>query len=285
MQLKEKVVGKVEQELLKLIQKDVETNCPSVSAFYLEGGHFDPRYPPSDFSINSLVKVLDIANNAILIHKRKLKAVLGILIDDLGLQCGTQVCDISVPMTGSETKGLAPVPQLLEEVLEKYTIVKRERLILQGERNCKNRGIQSLKKIVTHYLDDYPELSLEETDGITKIIFSNSQGQDIVLAESKGKDIWTAKCPLIMAQHYKDTYQKISKLNPQLNAFHIIDFSEMDDYHKVVNGTEVVLKLFLNDEQINSNKLKITNVFLSDFDAEHYTINTMNSTEAESCCA
>ena len=285
MQLKEKLVGKVERELLNLIKGDIEDNYPIISAFYLEGGHFDPRYPVTDFSKDSLVKVLDIANNAILMHKRKLKVVLGILIDDLGLQCGTEVCDISAPVVSTEIQGLAPVPQELEEVLEKYTIVKRDKLVLQGERNCKNRGIQSLKKIVTNTLDHYPELSLEEMDMVTKVIFSNKQGQKIVLAESKGKDIWTAKCPLIMAQHYKDTYQKIAKLNPQVNAFHIIDFSEMDDFHKVVNGTEVALKIFLNDEQINSNKLKITNVFLSDFDVEHYSINTQSSTEVESCCA
>ncbi|WP_017217603.1 hypothetical protein [Pseudoalteromonas sp. NJ631] len=284
MKLKEKMVGEVEQKLLEMIRMDVAEHYPTVSAFYLEGGHFDPRYSATEFSIDSMVKVLNVANNAILEHKKKLKVVLGVLIDDLGLQCGSESCDISAsPAMTTDSQGLAPLPDELEAVLSDYSIVKRDRLVLQGERNCKNRGIQSLRKIISQDLASFPQLSLATSNDVTKILFENSKGVDIVLAESKDKDIWTAKCPLIMAQHYKDTYQKALKMNPQAGVFHIMDFSEMDDFHKVVNGTEVALGLFLQDESLGDNIVKISNIFLSDFDMEDYSINTQTSTLAETC--
>ncbi|WP_203564058.1 hypothetical protein [Deefgea sp. CFH1-16] len=234
-----------------------------------------------NFQLNLCIKYYGLPTIQIVQHKKKLKVVLGVLIDDLGLQCGAEVCDISSPLANVESIEPEKLPNELENVLAQYSIVKRDKLLLQGERNCKNRGLQALRKIIANSMHLYPELSIEETSGLKKIIFKNEQGQKITLAESKMKDIWTAKCPLIMAQHYKDTYQKISKLNPHTNAFHIIDFSETEDYNKVITGTEVGLKLFLQREQTNHSLVKISNVFLSDFDHENYILKTMSNFEMD----
>ncbi len=286
MKLIKKNISKVESELITLIQEDVTECSPTVTAVYLEGGHFDPRYSATDFSTDSLTKALNVANNAILAHKKDIKIVLGVLIDDLGLQCGVESCEISPsPTQKSDNTGLAPLPDELETILDQYKFVKRDKLVIQGERNCKNRGIQSLRKIVSNQLTQFPQLSLKQVNEVTQVIFRNQQGTDIVLAESKDKDIWIAKCPLIMAQHYKDAYQKALKIHPQVGACHIMDFSEMDDYNKVVNGTEVAMALFLRPSILGDNKLKISNVFLSDFDAEHYSINTVASQPVKDCAA
>ena len=286
MKLIKENISKVEHELITLIQKEVAESSPTVTAVYLEGGHFDPRYSATDFSTDSLTKALNVANNAILAHKKNIKIVLGILIDDLGLQCGVESCEIlPSPAAKSGNTGLAPLPAELENILDQYRFVKRDKLVIQGERNCKNRGIQSLRKIVANQLDQFPQLSLKEVNDVTQVIFKNQEGTDIILAEARDKGIWIAKCPLIMAQHYKDTYHKALKMHPQVGACHIMDFSEMDDFHKVVNGTEVAMTLFLHPDILGENKLKISNIFLSDFDVEHYSINTVESQQVKNCAA
>lgn len=278
MRLVEKTVGKIESKLLSVIDSDVDSYFPQIPVVYLEGGHYDPRYPVTEFSIDSLHKALSIANNSIVKHKKKLKVVLGILIDDLGLQCGSDSCDISVHSSVSDEEDTDDLPAALENVLAQYSIVKRDRVMLQGERNCKNRGIQSLKRIIAqHKINPRPELFVEEAPQLTQVFFKNAQDQSILLAESKNKDIWTAKCPLIMAQHYSDIYQKVSKLHPQTSAYHIIDFSEIDDYHKVITGAEVAMKIFLRNEQTEGREMQVTNIFLSDFDQENHLINTVSN--------
>jgi hypothetical protein len=249
-----------------------------VFAVYLEGGHYDPRYPITDFAIDSLTKTLNIANNTIVQHKKKLKIILGILIDDLGLQCGSDSCDISEHALASDEEDVGELPIALEEILAQYSIVKRDRLMLQGERNCKNRGIQSLRRILTQQKKrPFRELRVDEKLQLTQVFFHNEQEDSILLAESKNKEIWTAKCPLIMAQHYSDIYHKISKLHPKIGAYHIIYFSETDDYHKVTTGSDVAMKIFLRDGQTNGKEVKITNVFLSDIEPEHYIINSLSN--------
>ncbi|OMQ24494.1 hypothetical protein [Serratia oryzae] len=286
MKLTEINLNKLERKIIGIISNDIKLITPQIPVIYLEGGHYDPRYPVTEFSVTSLHHALNIANNAIINHKKNLKISLGVLVDDLGLQCGADYCDIS-PLPENiinEEESTGELPLSLEGILAKYTIVKRERVIVQGERNCKNRGIQTLRRTLNqHNKTPFPELDIEEESGTqaSKIFFINEDGQRIVLSESKSKDVWIAKCPLIMAQHYSDVYHRVSRLHPQTHSVHIIDFSETDDYNKVINGADVAIKLFLAKEQTANREVKITNVFLSPYEEEDYIIHsTSNKVEA-----
>lgn len=258
-----------------LINNDIKQSS-GIPVFYLEGGHFDPRYPVTDFAINSLHYALRIASQTISEHKKRVRLALGILVDDLGLQCGVEACEMSPLVT--DTKVENEIPPELELILAQYPIVKRDRLVIQGERTCKNRGIQTLRKVMAqHASSPRPELKTEEIDSIQKIIYRNEKSQPILLAESKSKGVWAAKCPMIMAQHYIDVVKTVEKLHPQTNAVHIIDFSETDDYNKVINGAEFAIKLLLQSETVAGKKIAISNIFLSPFDNNEFVANTVSN--------
>ncbi|CAI1075865.1 Uncharacterised protein [Serratia rubidaea] len=277
MKLNGHTLNEIEEKALAIIHREVDEYTPKIPVMYLEGGHYDPRYPVNEFAQKSLRHALDIANNAIARHKKDLKISLGILIDDLGLQCGVESCEIApeLPENSDGAEEHGELPNALAAILAQYKIVKRERMVIQGERACKNRGIQTLKRILErHKTTPFPELEIEESAALTRIFFVNEEGQRVLLAESKAKDVWTAKCPVIMAQHYSDVYDRVAKLHPQSHALHIIDFSETDDYNKVINGADVAMKLFLRNKSVGNRAVKITNIFLSSFDDEDYIIHS-----------
>lgn len=277
MKMNDLTLSDLEDKILSVIHREVNHYTPKIPAFYLEGGHYDPRYPVNEFAKKSLHHALDIASNAIVNHKKNLKISLGILIDDLGLQCGAESCEILPTQLNNtdDAEESGELPKELDAILAQSKIVKRERMMIQGERTCKNRGIQTLRRILDlHRTTPLPELEIEEAESLTKIFFVNQEGQRVLLAESKSKDVWTAKCPVIMAQHYSDVYDRVAKLHPQAHALHIIDFSETDDYNKVINGADVAMKLFLRNERIGDRAVKITNIFLSSFDDDDYIIHS-----------
>ncbi|MBM7343013.1 hypothetical protein [Pantoea coffeiphila] len=280
MKLTEAALGNVGKHLIDIINLDVVNQNPEIPLFYLEGGHFDPRYSLTDFSKNSLSLAIGIANNIIIKHKKDIKVALGILIDDLGLQCGAEVCEISpLPSEMDTEQRLAgELPEGIESILAASRIVKRDRLFVQGERTCKNRGIQSLRKILMqHQVSPFSHLDIEADNQAEKIYFINEKNQRVLLAESKSKETWIAKCPVIMAQHYSDVYHKVIGQNPQVHSVHIIDFSETDDYNKVINGASVAAKLFLHQNDSAMKEVKITNIFLSPFDENDFLIHSTSN--------
>lgn len=282
MRLSEQPLGPLERKLLGDIDAHVSRADTAAPLVFLEGGHYDPRYPITDFAVDTLRFALNIANNAILRHKKKVKIALGVLVDDLGLQCGSDHCDIDtarqIAAVDDET-----LPQELEEILAMHTIVRRDRLIVQGERNCKNRGLATLRKLVAaHQQSPGMALRIEEQPALQRIHFRRGNHQEVLLAESRTKGVWTAKCPLIMAQHYKDVFEKISRRHPQAGSYHIVDFSEADDYNKVTAGTDAAMHLFLSEGQTGGRKVTITNAFLSDFDAASHLLHHASNQEPAS---
>lgn len=265
----------IENKVIDIINNDIQ-QASGIPAIYIEGGHFDPRYPVTDFAVKSLHYALRIANHTISQYKKRVRLALGILVDDLGLQCGADACEI-LPSAVESTID-SELPSELEAILAQYPIVKRDRLVIQGERTCKNRGIQTLRRIMTrHARSQLSELETEEKGDIQRITFRNGKSQRILLAESKSKDIWTAKCPVIMAQHYSDVVKNVEKLHPQANAVHIIDFSETDDYNKVINGAELAIKLMLQSENVAGKSVTISNLFLSPFGDDEFVTHSVSN--------
>jgi hypothetical protein len=258
---------KLEKEVFQLMEKYIdENNFSEPPVLYLEGGHYDPRYAINDFSIDSLTHVLNIANNLITTYKGRIKIVIGILVDNLGLQCTETSCDIHE--NGKSKDSYDELPPEIEKILDQYFIVKRDKILISNERNCKNKTISFLKKAVKTHHDC---LSIEHKDDIDSVVFHAPDQQDIQLAEIKNTITWSAKCPSIMAQHYSNVTTKILKRFPGAQDVTIIDFSEIDDINKVTRGVETAFEVYL-PEILETEKINIHNVFMTDFGGDQYTI-------------
>lgn len=265
-------LSKLEKNIIERIDKKIDENKSLLPlVIYLEGGHYDPRYDISDFSIESLENVLNIANNLIIKHKGSIKIILGILIDNLGLQCSESVCDIANIAESNNNED--DLPKEIEEVLNKYIIVKKERMIISNERNCKNKAIKFLKKKIETKQN---RISVDNHNNNSTVNYQTLDNQSIELAEIKSKTTWVAKCPSIMAQHYTNVTNKILNRFPNSENIIIIDFSEIEDINKVTRGVEIALDIFypLN---IKQKQIEIVNIFKTDFGDDEYTILAKNT--------
>lgn len=242
-------------------------NTPVV---FIEGGHFDPRLGPDTFSENSLKEALDFSYVLIKKFATRVRIVLGLLVDDLGLECGTETCSISDKPTPSKTTTPTALPAQLLKILEKSPVYKEPRFLIFSERTSKNRAIRTLRKELEN-----PQTCLlqENNNGKIKLSFQMSSGENVLLAEQEG-DIFRAKCPSIMGQHYTDCAQKIHGRFPDNNDLFLLDFSEMIDQSKVVAGADAACKVFL--PHAPKKNIYIMNVFYIDDAGEM----TMHDTHA-----
>jgi hypothetical protein len=265
-------LSELEKNITKRIDKKITENKSLLPPIiYLEGGHYDPRYEISDFSIKSLENVLNVANNLIFKHKANIKIVIGILVDNLGLQCSENSCDIS--NIDESNKNEEDLPIEIEEVLSKYIIVKKERMIISNERNCKNKAISFLKKITEIKQN---RISVDNQNDVLSVNYQTLDNQIIQIAEIKSNITWVAKCPSIMAQHYTNVTNKILKRFPNSESITIIDFSEIEDINKVTRGVELALDIFF-PSSIKEKQIEILNIFKSDFGDDEYTIVAKNT--------
>ncbi len=237
--------------LYQKIEQEVET-AKHPLAIYLEGGHFDPRLWATPFSINSLNGAIDLASTLVRQFKKRIRIVLGVLIDDLD---------------SKKSKGIL-IPETLETIFTQYPIVKRDRVLISSERNAKNRGIQTLKRKLPH------ELITEENDNL---YFLADDSQRVLIARICG-NTWIAHCATIMAQHYADVGRHLDqRYHRQTYPQIIIDFSEYYDRIKVNRGAELALGVFINRTEAT----QIWNVCFNDPDGEHYSIDYFTSNDYE----
>ena len=231
----------------------------SKAVILLEAGHFDPRHGATEFSKETLRDALFMIRSLVKEYGKSVRIILGILIDDLGLECGETACTITPGATrpGSTDE----IPQELEEIL-KSPYVKRDRLLISSERTCKNRGLLTLKKLLkTDTFED--KISLIPTPNQdTKVFFEDSELNQILLSEFSGA-IWKAKCPTIMGQHYVDCFAKMIERDREAEKLIIIDWSERLDIPKVTAGSQAAFKVFVS-ESTQQLSLHIVNIFFSD---------------------
>ncbi len=253
------ILAKIEHRLIN------ETKPPII---FLEGGHFSPKYGPTEFSINSLQEAIDLASNLISEFKKKIRVVLGILIDDLGLNC-ENICN---PTIEKIKQGNGPLPAAIEIILSKSPIIKRDRVIISSERNAKNRGIETLKKIAT----ESALIEVKEETGLRRIYFLADDGQRVLCAQSNGNN-WVAKCATIMAQHYKDVSRKLDQRFPEKYRQIIVDFSEASDQIKVNRSSELAIRLFLEQDA----RKEIVNICFVDQACKKYIIDSFSQEDYE----
>lgn len=233
----------------------------------LESGHFSSNYGPDKSAINTLSGALCLANNLIATHKRKIRVVLALLIDDLGLACNVDICSIKNDTVKSTTRSF---PDDLISILNKSPIYNPKQFIISSERAAKNRGILKLKGIIKRKSEALGTIfKLEEDNQQKKFFFCSNDGQNILLADIKDW-VWSSHCPLIMGQHYFDLHKKVSKRYPYNWPQILVDFSSIYERGKVNSGAELAIQFLSLEESICP--CEIVNICFADENGEVYTI-------------
>ncbi len=241
----------IEQRLDKLM---AESEVPVVVV--LEGGHFDPNRGADEFSRYSLQAVLELATR--MIRRQRMRIVFGILVDDLGLECSGTHCKIDTP-SGDPAADQKQLPDALEEILADCRYVKRDRVLVTTERNARNRGLDSLKRLMREEPETCADLLRVDRDGEQGTVYLKaSDGTPVLIAKQRGQS-WTAQCPLIMGQHYTDVFRQVGKRFQTGFSVVIVDLCEFTDRNKVNRGSELALS-FLTPR--GEGYRHIVNVFL-----------------------
>ncbi len=223
------------------------------TAFFLEGGHFDPRFDVTPFARRTLRDALEVSGELIKRFGRKVRIVLGVLVDDLGLDCGDDVCS---PNSATVSSPSGSLPDALEAILSASHIVKRERVLVSSERNAKNRGIARLKRMLAS------SESLRQERRLDAERITIDAGRSVLLAEVHGAS-WSVKCPMVMAQHYLDVAAKLRQRFPAGPRLVLVDWSEMLDRPNVVAGADVAVFMARDDGPFN-----VFNVLFGDDEGE-----------------
>lgn len=213
----------------------------------VEGGHFAPVSGATPFAQDSLAAALQLAEETVRTHGRRVRVIVAILVDDLGLQCGSDGCVLH-PSGKSED-----LPDLLEAQLASHWMVRRQLVHVQTERNARNRGLQRLKR----WLAD-PTVPIVQQDDLA--IFRSADGQEVQIAHRSG-DHWVADCPLVMGQHYADLFSHACSRFGAGRPVTIVDFSDALDRNKVCRGAQLAQQVAVATLD-GTKRPGIVNVFL-----------------------
>lgn len=204
-------------------------------AVIVEGGHFDPRLGADSFAIASLNAALQLTEGLIHHYARRVRVVISLLVDDLGASCGPAACTLADAPAPVET-GVLPDP--LDARLRAHRLVRRDRVVVTTERNARNRGLAALRGWTA-----VPDLlHWHGAPGARRATFQADDGASIPLAEETGPGRWTARCPLIMAQHYADLRALAGRRYAPSWPTVVVDLSVGADQPKVTRGAELAVR-------------------------------------------
>lgn len=233
---------------------------------YIEGGYYDTRFGPNDFSINTLNVAIDITSEIIKKEYGLTRVILGILINNIGISCGEDVCVIPKPGEMKVNEDDTIIPELLDKLLQRSKIVKADQ-ITTNERTLRNRGIRTARAIIENESEYEIAKDVNSNDEILYNVIID--GKKIPLAIRRGEK-WAARCPLIMGQHYSDLYIKFSKKYGKNTYQTIIDMCDMYDRHKVNNGAKVAFLILKKIYNYDTSNLNIVNFSFSDDELNHF---------------
>jgi hypothetical protein len=226
---------------------------------YLEAGHFNNRFGVDDFAINTLNDSIALGRILIKKYQKNVRLVYGILIDDLGIACSDESCTLS-SLPANEKISQAGLPDELEEIITTSSLIKRDRLMIFSERTSKNRAIDTIKKQIKNNNDS---ILIKEAEEYSEINVSTNEWGTFMLARRQGS-VFTAKCPAIISQHYKDVAIKLRQRFFELNDFVIIDWSDASDKTKVLQGSSA-FPVICDSAPLQTS---IINVFFGDDEGE-----------------
>lgn len=250
----------LQQTLLNLILETIRKNDNGRQVVYLEGGYFDTRFGPKEFSTNTLNICIKTAEEIIKKKYKIMRVILGVLINNIGINCDENICTINGQENNAKNKDDALVPTALDNMIKKSKIGKEDQIIT-NERTLRNRGIRTMRDILSN--PKKYSLGIDE-DTNDEILYSlDIEGNKIPLAIER-KEHWIARCPLIMGQHYVDLYVKNAKKYGKTTNQLLIDMCDIYDRHKVNNGAKVSLFLLRKMYGYNVGNLRIVNFSFND---------------------
>ncbi|MFA7308235.1 MAG: hypothetical protein WC026_16370 [Hyphomicrobium sp.] len=259
-----KIGNSLEEIFLYIGERISYSSDPTI--VILEAGHFSSSCGPDWQAVNTLKGALDLANNIIVEHGKKVRVVLALLVDDLGLSCGIDVCSVGENNTNVGDS----LPNELISILKDSSIYKPKQFVISSERAAKNRGIVKLKNIIKRKGPAFGSIfKLEEDGRQQKFFFCSKDGEKVFLADIKDW-VWSSRCPLVMGQHYFDLHKKISKRYPYNWPQILIDFSSIHERGKVNRGAELATQ-FLSLEGV-ARSYEIVNICFADEEGEVYTV-------------
>lgn len=235
---------------------------------YLEGGYYDTRFGPQDFSFNTLSACMDITKELIKKQYGITRVVLGILANNIGQVCGEDSCVIAINVNKNDNENVE-LPQSLGNIINNTGFVTRDQVMFTTEKNLRNRGIKLIKNLIKKP-QKYSLIMDKKTESqeICSIVI---EGKKIPLAIKKG-ETWAARCPLIMGQHYVDIFIKNAKKFGSSTNQIIIDMCEMYDRHKVNNGAKFARLLLHRLYGYNNSNIHIINCCFQDDELMEYEL-------------
>ncbi len=256
-------------ETVALIEEFIDDQSSSV--IMLESGHFNPEIGPSRFSHQSLNDALDLGSALIRLFPKRLRLVLGILVDDLGIPFATQPGACS-----GQHYSPCMLPEGIQQILRASHIVKLDRFLIASERNAKNRAIDQLKRLLDTGPEPDERMVVDRTDDDVRRLLLQQESQSNIHLATLNRHTATAHCPAIMGQHYADCFRTIQKRFPKAERLLIIDWSEMMDRWKVISGSKTCVDLLLPDT-IEQPERGIINIFFGDDAGELYRLHEEQS--------
>lgn len=254
-----------QQTLLGLVTQTASQDNAKLIV-YLEGGYYDSKMGPSEFSINTLTGCIQVSEELIKKQYRVTRVVLGTLVNNIGIVCGENVCEM--PAKQMYQNDTDPVlPPVFEEMLADSKIFKKDQIIFTNERRLRNRGLRVIKQLAEEP-EKYGLITDQKEEG--EVIYSVMiGGKKIPLGIQRG-NVWSARCPLIMGQHYSDLYIQFSKKFGNSVTKVLVDMCEMYDRHKVNNGAAVAQLLLEKMYGYDTTNLKIINFCFQDDELDTY---------------
>lgn len=241
-------------ELISILDERIKGDSNTV--IYLDAGHYKAASPITTFSLTSLLDALAFGKVLKDKYANSIKVVFGILIDNLGLECSSQACEVA---GNQEWADRVTLHESLQEILQAKIGQKAKDVRIVSERAVKNRAIRRLRGLLK---SDSPQLVLEKSDEEYSIFFKNHSERKIFLAQKKG-DLINVHCPCIVAQHYLDTLEILRKKFHRNNNFITIDWCERTDKPNVESGLQALEKVFY-PASIKTVNFQIVNVFYFD---------------------
>ena len=254
------------EEVLSIVRKQVCAH--ECTVVFLEAGHFKLNTNVETFSTQSLEDAVCLGKYLINTFKKQVRVVFGILVDDLGQECGIDKCSVSVLTNNDQTAVDRAIPKPLLDILkQEQRYVKLDRVLLFSEKTAKNRSIKHLKNAISSYATN---VITEGEQGDVDVYCANQPYGRILLAKKKDKT-FNAYCPSIMGQHYADVFAKLAERFFERSCFITIDWSEMMDNSKVLSGTQAFKRVFCNTPS-KKMTLTIINIFFADDKGKFYQI-------------
>jgi hypothetical protein len=256
----------LKHSIIQIILDAKENNPKKRIIVYLEGGYFDTRFGPQDFSINTLKTAVATAEELIRNTYKITRVLLGILVNDIGAECEEDVCVIPDEANEYKDEKRLVIPDSLKKILKKSHILKDE-VFFTREKTLRNRGLKIVKNVIKNP-EDYSVVVNEKKNGGE--LYSVMIHNDKIPLGIKNDKTWSARCPLIMGQYYSDLYIKLVKKFGKDAKILLIDMGEMYDRHKMNNGAKIAFLLLEKMYGYDSPDLEIVNYSFQDDELNNF---------------